>query len=232
MNRMEELMKTNFQLLYGRLDNLDKDVNELRKSLNVRTTTVGNKLVIPDYYERTEVRSLPLVPSTKFPSSLMTEAKLQLNTIFISWYCDCLYNCVCNWEEQHQLNKIAKVIAFLKRFLPNGTVITERPTTAELMITWALSISKLSNIAKSNAIQFLNDQKEQDSSRNCSTRKRQLTNSFVSVVKRITQINVEELPSPTVEDRATSEQYKDVSLITKKRQRRRLINNEKDVVNA
>ena len=89
-------------------------------------------------------------PNKLLHKSYTQQKDLLLHVIFKDWYILKLYGCELeNCKECGLMDDYAKMIQYMKRFLPDNTVIDPPPTSSYLALsTWSIQMEAIEAIAK------------------------------------------------------------------------------------
>jgi hypothetical protein len=132
---------------------------------------------------------------------------LRLESLFIRWYSEELHKreVKLGSKDRKQLNMLARLMFYLKLFLPDGTVITPRPSNAGTLQVWITSLSNLGRTVEEKVHAFFSDRQAQDPNRK---RKRAIQTLAQATYKRFIGTANGELPTPSlVLDQATHTVY-------------------------
>ena len=98
-------------------------------------------------------------------------AKLRIETLFWQWYKDEVYKSTTEHPDRTekyarnlQMNRFAQCIAYMKLFLPEGTVIPLKPAGIDgcpVQRPWSRAIKELGITAKNALLEFLNNAQNQ-----------------------------------------------------------------------
>jgi hypothetical protein len=167
------------------------------------TTTIASKtspgLQLLDDLQEVEYATNDLLAGLK---------NLTVKELFIRWYRDQLHARVLEPGDKSTrvLNLCARVVCYMKLFLPEDTTITARPTACDAMEyrEWISKISGL-GVAAEQAVNAFFESRVEESGR---LRKRAHSSFVQATAKRLRETFIAELPSPPlVRDEATSQQF-------------------------
>jgi len=138
-----------------------------------------------------------------------------LSSVFFDWYKNERYNHVPEVGSRAKFifNEIWKTIAHLRRFLPPGHSIQQRPTAPEAVPAWTLAIQNAARVVESKAVTFMSDKAFASGV----GKKRRIEPTFAASYKRFMKIDPLQFPSPiNVTDTATPLQFqKDIASFRK-----------------
>jgi hypothetical protein len=131
---------------------------------------------------------------------------LSISAVFYDWFMNERYNEIPDpaTRERFVFNEKWKMIAHLKRFLPNDFILRPKPATTSSsssnqdLSNWTKSLSAISRHVQATTMNFLNDKV------GAHNKRRRIEPSFSATYKRLMSIAPEEFPTPTnVSDLAT-----------------------------
>jgi hypothetical protein len=215
------------QTLNGKVNGFERKFEEhLARTLNQQTNH-NNELRAPQQQQQEQ----PLDNhdedrlDQRLPPELTESAsKMKISSLFFIFYASqfMLIETRPNSPERRRLSDMTRTITFMKRFLPDGSVITRRPNNADAneYLTWSRLISRYSQIAEKRIVEFLEQQEIREHW--CSTRprhprvageaidhdgqqqeeerqrkKRKIMPYFQSIIKKLQAIPETSYPTPT-----------------------------------
>jgi hypothetical protein len=151
------------------------------------------------------------------PADLMEEQLkgLCIHETFFRWYNDELHKYkfqVDNQRARDRMGRFSSLMVLLRRFLPDNTVISAKPTDPVELEQWTEQLRHLSKEVETRSNDFVNHMKHLADSElppdQQRKRKRKITTRHYTMDKHLKKCDIDTLPVPhNVSDNATSNMY-------------------------